>query len=189
MPVDSRATVVTWCSRRKGDDGFQAGGVGRELADQAGGDVRGEADADPVGAGTDVDAGGVRMLHGQRFDVGRLPLLKGFAPDLRPCFAPVVGFALGLSLRLLAAERRGGGLLSRRGCGHARAPHKRRGEGIAARPFRPCAGESAGERSRLQTGTTRPGRNRRVGVTSDGAETLPGSESPAGKTRTSLCHP
>src|SRR3954453_2165317 len=47
------------------------------------------------------------------------------------------------------------------------------GKGSTRVPERPCAGESAGKRSRLQTGTTRPGRGHRVGVTSDGAENAP----------------
>ena len=41
-------------------DGFQASRMGRELLNQAGIGFGRETDADPVGAGTDVDAGRVR---------------------------------------------------------------------------------------------------------------------------------
>src|SRR6516164_10264919 len=161
--------------------------MGRKLSNQAGSGVRGEADADPVGATADVDAGGVRMLHGQGFDVGGLPLPQGFALDLGPGLATVVGSALGLRLRLLAAgRRRGGWWAAGRRCGHGRTPQTRRGEGIGGRTTRQCAGESAGKRSRLQTGTTRS----REGVTGSGSpvmgpKTLPGSESSTGKARRS----
>jgi hypothetical protein len=37
---------------------------------QAGVGLGGETDADPVGVGADVDAGGVRMEHGQHIDLG-----------------------------------------------------------------------------------------------------------------------
>ena len=63
MPVD----LMLMQERR---NGFQANRMGRELLNQAGSGFGGEADADPVGAGTDVDAGGVRVLHGQRFELG-----------------------------------------------------------------------------------------------------------------------
>src|SRR5215831_16692253 len=140
----------------------------RKLANQAGSGVGGEADADPVGAGADVDAGGVRMLDGQSFDLGGLPLPQGFALDLGPGLATAVGLAVGLSLSWPAAGRRGGGrLVSGRGYSHGRAPQTRRGEGIGGHAPRRCAGESAGIRSRLQTGTTLPGRSPRVGVTSE----------------------
>src|SRR5262249_58451803 len=43
---------------QEGGDGSQAGRVGGERLDQAGSGFGGEADADPVGAGADVDAGG-----------------------------------------------------------------------------------------------------------------------------------
>ena len=120
---------------QEGGNGFQASRMGRKLSNQAGSGVGGEADADPVGAGTDVDAGGVRMLHGQSFDLGGLLLTKGFALDLGPGFATVVGLTLGLSLSLLAAGRRGGGgLVSGRRCSHGRTPRKRKGEGDR----RPC---------------------------------------------------
>src|SRR5262249_36643621 len=154
----------------------------------AGSGFAGEADADPVGAGTDVDASGVRMLHGQRFDLGGFLLPKGFALGFGPGLAPVVGLALGLGLSWLAAGGEGGGgVVSGRRCGHGRTPQKRRREGIGGHAPRPCAGESAGRRSRLQTGTTRS----RDGVTGTGSpvmgpKTLPGSESHTGKTRRSL---
>jgi hypothetical protein len=94
---------------QEGGDGLQAGRVGRELLNQTGTGFGGEADADPVGAGADVDAGGVRVLHGQRFDPGGLSLLEGFALGLGPGLAAVIRPAVGLRLRLLAAGRRGGG--------------------------------------------------------------------------------
>src|SRR5262249_27083533 len=50
---------------QEGGHGLQAGRVSRELPDRAGIGVGGEADADPVGARADVDAGGVRALPGQ----------------------------------------------------------------------------------------------------------------------------
>jgi hypothetical protein len=90
---------------QEGRNGLQAGRVGGELLNQAGSGFGGETDADPVGAGTDVDAGGVRVLHGQGFDLGGLSLLTGFALDLGPGFAPVVGLAVGLRLSLLGAGR------------------------------------------------------------------------------------
>jgi hypothetical protein len=70
--------------------------MGRKLFNQAGRGFGGEADADPVGPGADVDAGGVRMLDGQSLDVGSLLLAKGFALALRPGFTAVIGLALGL---------------------------------------------------------------------------------------------
>src|SRR5262249_24843372 len=90
-------------------NGFQASRVGRELSNQAGIGGGSEPEADPVGAGTDVNAGGVRMLHGQRLDPGGLLPTKGLALELGPGFPTAVGLALGLSLSLLAAGRRGGG--------------------------------------------------------------------------------
>jgi hypothetical protein len=69
------------------------------------------------------DAGGVRMLEGQRLDVGSLLLAKGFALVLCPGFTAVIGLALGLGLNALGAEGRGGsGLASGRSCGHGRTP-------------------------------------------------------------------
>src|SRR5215471_16864539 len=109
------------------------------------------------------------MLHGQSFDVAGLLLTTGFALDLSPCFATVVGLTLGLSLSLLAAgRRRGGWWVSGRRCGHGRTPQTRRGEGIGGRTTRQRAGESAGKRSRLQTGTTRF----RKGVTGAGSPVM-----------------
>ena len=57
---------------QEGRDGLQAVRVGGELPDQAGVGFGGEADADPVGARADVDATGVRVLHGQGLDLGGL---------------------------------------------------------------------------------------------------------------------
>jgi hypothetical protein len=54
-----------------------------------------------MGAGTDIDAGGVRMVHGQGFDPGGLLLTKGFALVLGPGLAALLGPALGLGLSLL----------------------------------------------------------------------------------------
>src|SRR5262249_61851040 len=68
--------------------------MGRELSDQAGSGFGGETDADPVGAGADVDAGGVGMMHGQRFHPGGLLPTKGFALGLGPGLATVRGSAL-----------------------------------------------------------------------------------------------
>src|ERR1700730_14746560 len=130
------------------------------------------------------------MLHGQSFDSGGLLLTKGLALDLGPGLAPVVGLAVGLSLSWLAAGRRGGGwFASGRRCSHGTTPQQRRSEGIGGRTPRQCAGESAGRRSRLQTGTTRS-RDGVLGAGSPvmGPKTLPGSESHTGKTRRSLYH-
>ena len=111
-PVDAgrfQGDRVDLMLTQEGGDGLQAVRVGRELSNQAGSGVGGEADADPVGAGADVDAGGVRVLHGQGFDLGGLPLATGFALELGPGLATLVGLAVGLGLSLLAAGRRGGG--------------------------------------------------------------------------------
>src|SRR5262249_2791755 len=153
---------------QEGGNGFQASRMGRELSDQAGIGFGSETDADPVGARADVDAGGARMLHGQRFGPGRLFLAKGFTLDLGPGLAAAVGLALGLSLSLLAAGRRGGGWwVSGRRCGHKRPPEKRRGEGIDVHAPRRCAGEVAvtDHNSLLQTGTARS----RVGAPGPGS--------------------
>jgi hypothetical protein len=124
--------------------------VGRELLNHAGTGFGGEADADPVGAGTDVDASGVRVLHGQSFDPGGLPLMKGFALGFGPGLVSAVGMGF------LGAGRRGGGRFASGGrCRHGRTPPKRKGEGIGGHALRPCAEESAGIRSLLQTGTAR----------------------------------
>ena len=61
---------------QEGRNGFQAVGVGGELSNQAGSGFGGEADADPVGARADVDAGGVGLLDGQGLDLGGLLLLS-----------------------------------------------------------------------------------------------------------------
>src|SRR4051794_2080698 len=98
---------------QEADNGFQASRVGRELLNQTGIGFGRETDADPVGAGADVDAGRMRTEYGQRLDLGGLLLPKGFALGLGPGFATVIGLALGLGLSLLAAgRRRGGGLAS-----------------------------------------------------------------------------
>ena len=72
---------------QEGRDGLQAVGVSGELPDQAGIRFGGETDADPVRAGADVDAGGVRVLYGQGLDVGGLLLTDvlalGPGPALR----------------------------------------------------------------------------------------------------------
>src|SRR5262249_5833329 len=91
---------------QEGGDSLQAGRVGGGLPNQAGGGVGGETDAAPVGARADVDAGGVRVLHGQGLDPAGLLLTTGFALGLGAGFATAVGLALGLSS--LAAARRGG---------------------------------------------------------------------------------
>src|SRR5262245_53461919 len=169
---------------QEGRNSLQAIGMGRKLLNQAGIGFGGETDADPVGAGTDVDAGGVRMLHGQSLDLGGLLLTKGFALGLGPGLATLVGLALGLRLGLLAAGRSGGGgLASGRRCRHGRTPRTRKGEGIGRHAPRQCAGESAGTNSLLQTGTARC----REGVPGSGSPvrrptTLPDSESHTGKT-------
>src|SRR5262249_44688382 len=90
----------------------------------------GETDADPVGAGADVDASSVRMLHGQRFDLGGLLVPKGFALGLGPGFATVRGLAVGAGLSLRAAGRGGGWLASGSPgsrCRHGGTPPKGRG--------------------------------------------------------------
>src|ERR1700719_5429772 len=98
----------------------------------------------------------MRVLHGQGFDLGGLPLPKGFALDLGPGLATAEGPAVGLALIRLAAGSRGGvWWVSGRRFGHGRTPQKRKGEGSGGHAPRQCAGESAGIRSRLQTGTTR----------------------------------
>jgi hypothetical protein len=94
---------------QEGCNGFQARRVGRELLNQAGMGFGSETDADPGGARTDVDASGVRMLHGQSLELGSLLLTTGFALGLGPGLAAVISSALGLRLSLLAAGRRGGG--------------------------------------------------------------------------------
>lgn len=107
-----------------------------------------------------------------------------------PGLTAVMGLAVGLGLSGLATGgKRGGGLVSSRRSGHGRTPQKRRREGIGGHAPRQCAGESAGRRSRLQTGTTRS----RDGVTRSGSpvmgpKSLPGSESHTGKTRRRLNH-
>jgi hypothetical protein len=66
-PVDAgrfQGGCVDLVLPQEGRNGFQARRVGREFLNQAGIGFGSEADADPVGAGTDVDAGGVRALHG-----------------------------------------------------------------------------------------------------------------------------
>src|SRR5262245_20421343 len=112
---------------QEGRKGFQASRMGRKLSNQAGMGFGGEADADPVGAGTDVDAGGVRMLHGQRFDLGGLLLPKSFALGLRPGLATVIGLAGGAGLGLRAAGGGGGWLASGSPgsrCRHGETPPK-----------------------------------------------------------------
>src|SRR3954467_1665228 len=89
---------------QEGRDGLQAVGVSGELPDQAGIRFGGEPDADPVAAGAYVDAGGVRVLHGQGFDVGDLLLTSGLAPGPGAGLFTLVSLALGLSLGLLAAD-------------------------------------------------------------------------------------
>src|ERR1700730_4260953 len=83
------------------------------------------------------------MLHGQSFDVGGLLLTEGFALGLGPGLATVVSPAVGLSLGLLAAGKRGSWLASNRRCSHGGAPKKRREErgGIGEPAPRRCAGE------------------------------------------------
>src|SRR5262245_32962149 len=111
---------------QEGDNGFQASCMGRKLLNHAGRSFGGEADADPVGPGADVDAGRMRMLDGQRLDVGSLLLAKGFALALRTGFTAVIGLALSLGLNALGAGRRGGsGLASGRSGGHGRTPRTR----------------------------------------------------------------
>jgi hypothetical protein len=112
-----------------------------------------------VGAGADVDAGGVRVLHGQGFDPGGLPLLTGFALDLGPGLAPVVGLAVGLRLGLLGAGRQVGVWLSVPSWEDS--VKNRRGKGSGGHAPRRCAGEAAetNHESRLQKGTTGPGRS------------------------------
>src|SRR5262245_23804366 len=118
------------------------------------------------------------MLHGQRFELGGLLVTKGFALGLGPGFATVVGLAVGLSLSLRAAGRRGGGwLASDRRCRHRRTPQKRedrRGD------RRPCpeavCGGGGSDKSQITVAHgnhTSAGRSRRIGVTSDGAENAP----------------
>jgi hypothetical protein len=123
-----------------------AGRMGRELPDQAGGGVGGEADAHPVGARADVDAGRVRVLHGQGFDPAGLLPAAGFALGLGPCLAAAVGPARGPGRGWLAfacggSGRRGSG----RRCGHGRTPQRGRGDGTGGRAPGPCARESAGD--------------------------------------------
>src|SRR6516225_3943127 len=131
------------------------------------------------------------MLHWQSFDLGGLLLTKGFALDLGPGFATVVGLTLSLGLRLLAIGKRGSGwLASGRKCRHKRPPQNP-GEEIDGHAARQYAGEVAvtNHKSLLQTGTTRC----REGVTGSRSpmmrpKTLPDSQSHTGKTRRSLNH-
>ena len=133
------------------------------------------------------------MEHRQRLDVSGLFVTEGFALGLGPCLATVVGLAVGPSLSLRAAGRRGGGWLAwDRRCRHGRTPQNREdSRGIGVPAPRRCAGEVAGINhiSRLQTGTTRRGeRVPELGSPVMGPQTLPGSESSTGKARRSLRH-
>src|SRR5262249_14498555 len=115
---------------QEGHNSFQASRMGRKLLNQAGIGFGGEADADPVGAGTDVDARGVRVLHWQRVELGDLLLLKGFALGLGPGFAAGIGLAVGVGLGLRAAGGGGGWLASGSPgsrCRHGGTPSKERG--------------------------------------------------------------
>src|ERR1700736_5767008 len=117
----------------------------------------------------------MRMVHGQSFDLSSLLLTTGFALDLGPCFATVVGLALGLSLTLLAAGRRGGSCLaSGRRCSHGRTPQKqeRRRERQPC-PEAMCGGVGKDKITVANGNHALPGRSHRVGVTSDGAENAP----------------
>jgi hypothetical protein len=156
--------------------GFQASRRGRELLNQAGIGFGREADTDPVGAGTDVDAGRVRTEYGQRLDLGGLLLLKGFGLGLGPGFATGIGFALGLGLSLLAAGRRGGGCLAcGRGCSPREAPKKRREEEIGVCPEAVCGGGGR-DKSPITVANgnhTIRRRSPRIGVTRDEAENAP----------------
>src|SRR5262245_61777910 len=173
---------------QEGRNSLQAIGMGRKLSNQAGIGFAGETDADPVGAGTDVDAGGVRMLHGQRFDLGGLLQTKGFALGLGPGLATAVSLAVGLSF--LGAVRRGGGwLASGRRCSHGRTPRKRKGEGSGGQAPRPCAGESAGASQCYKREPRDRGKYPRgSGSPVMRPKTLPGSELQTGKTQRSLSH-
>ena len=125
-PVDagrSQGDRVDPVLAQEGGDGVQAVRVGRELSDRAGGGVGGEADAHPVGAGADVDAGGVRVLHGQGLDRGGPARAGGLARGLSPGLATLVSRAAGLSVR---DAGRGGGLAPGRGCSHGRTPREER---------------------------------------------------------------
>src|SRR5271165_5649093 len=105
---------------QEGDNGLQASRMGRKLSNQTGSGVGGETNTDLVGAGTDVDTGRVRMLHGQHFDLSSLLLTTGFTLDLGPAFTTVIGLPVVLSF--LGAGRRGGWLASGRRCSHGRTP-------------------------------------------------------------------
>ena len=73
----------------------------------------------------EVDAGGMRVPHGQGLDVGGLLLTKGLALGLGPGLATAVSLTLRLSLSLLAGGGRAGGwLASDRGCSHGGAPRE-----------------------------------------------------------------
>jgi hypothetical protein len=117
------------------------------------------------------------MLHGQSFHLGGLSLTKGLALDLGPGFAPVVGLAVGLSLSLLGAgRRRGGGLASGRRCSHGRPPQKKERKGDRrACPEAVCGGGGS-DKSQITVANgnhTIPGRDPRIGVTSEEAEDAP----------------
>src|SRR5262249_3756819 len=128
------------------------------------------------------------MLHGQRFDLGGLPLAGGLALELGPGFAAPVVVAVGLSRSVLGGGgRRGGGFAPGRRCRHGRTPRTRRGEGIGGHAARQCAGEVAVithccKREPREPGREPPDRGSPVMR----PKTLLGSESHTGKTPRSL---
>jgi hypothetical protein len=151
-----------------------------KLSNQAGSGFGAEADADPVRARADVNAGRVRMLHGQSFDMGGFLLPKGIAFKLGPGLATVVGFALGLSLSGLAAGSRGRTLPSGRRCRHGRTPRERNTEGHARGSVR---GRWQGKITDhcCKREPRDPGTSHRLGVTSDEAEDAPRLRVPYGE--------
>src|SRR6516165_8106908 len=116
------------------------------------------------------------MLHRQSFDLGGLLLTKGFALDLGPGFATVVGLTLSLGLCLLAAGKRGSGwLASGRKCSHRRPPQKKRRGGRRACPRAVCGGGGS-DQSHITVANgnhTMPGRSHGIAVTNDEAENAP----------------
>src|SRR5262249_45239672 len=142
--------------------------MGRKLLNQAGIGFGGETDADPVGAGTDVDAGGVKMVHGQRFELGGLLLTQGFALGLGPGFATVIGLAVGAGLGLRAAGGRASWLASGSPgsrCRHGGTPSKERED-----PY----SEGTGGHALLPRGSVRGSRQGQVRVT-NGNHAIAGS--------------
>src|SRR3712207_1804731 len=133
------------------------------------------------------------MLYGQRFELGGLLLMNGFALGLGSGFTTVIGLAVGAGLGLGATGRGGGwrafGSPGSR-CRHGGTPPKERGSrGTRAPAPRQCAGESAGTSQCYKREPRDRGKYPRgAGSPVMRPKTLPGSELQTGKTRRSPSH-